>query len=167
MALLTSHSSANLVIDSGLVVTYSKSLINGNWSYTSANVSGYYDYMWEIHRRARMSFRYVGMTKDAAESCKAAMIAAYTRAFKISIWDYSSMGGAWYDNSAGEMPMAEIAMSHNEDGSYDVVVNVNEDDTRMRKTSESTNYTLLFSAERSRTYEGGETEVAATPGGSD
>ena len=33
MALLTSHSSANLVIDSALIVTYSKSLINGNWSY--------------------------------------------------------------------------------------------------------------------------------------
>ena len=155
------------MIDSALVVTYSKSLINGNWSYTSANVSGYYDYMWEIHRRARMSFRYVGMTKDAAEHCKDAMIAAYTRTSKTSIWDYSSMGGAWHDNSAGEMPMAEIAISHNEDGSYDVVVNVNEDDTRMRKTDSSTNYASLFYAERSRTYEGGETEVAATPGGSD
>lgn len=162
MALLAAYSSANLVIDSGLVVTYSKSLINGKWEYTSANVSGYYDYMWEMHRRARMSFRYVGMTKAAAEACKAAMIAAYTRQFKISIWDYSSMGGAWSDNNGGEMPMAEIAMSHNEDGSYDVVVNVNEDDTRMRKTSESTSYSTLFYTERSRTYEGGETEVSAT-----
>ncbi len=160
MALRTSHSSANLVIDSALVVTYSKSLINGNWSYTSANVSGYYDYMLEYHRRARMSFRYVGMTKAAAESCKNAMVAAYTRQFKMSLWDGSSMGGAWYDNSAGEMPMAEIAMSHNEDSSYDVVVNVNEDDTRMRKTDTNPSYSTLFSAERSRTYEGGEAETS-------
>ena len=158
MALLTSHSSANLVIDSALVVTYSKSLINGNWSYTSANVSGYYNYMMEYHRRARMSFRYVGMTKTAAEACKAAMIAAYTRSFKISIWDDTTMGGEWSDDSAGEMPMAEVAMSHNEDGSYDVSVNVNEDDTRMRKTTTAAAYSVLFSTERSRAYEGGEYE---------
>ena len=162
MALLTSHSSANLVIDSGLVVTYSKSLVSGSWAYVSANVSGSYAYMMEYHRRARMSFRYVGMTEAAAAACKAAMISAYTRSFKISIWDDTSMGGSWSDNSAGEMPMSEIAMSHNDDGSYDVVVNVNEDDTRMRKTTESPSYATLFSSERSRTYEGGETESSSS-----
>ena len=160
MALIATftRNGSNLVVDSGLVVTYSKSLINGNWSYTSANVSGYYDYMMEYHRRARMSFRYVGMTKAAAEACKAAMIAAYTRTSKMSLWDGTTMGGAWSDSSAGEMPMAEIATTHNEDGSYDVVVNVNEDDVRMRKTADSPSYSTLFSAERSRTYENGEAE---------
>lgn len=154
MSLLTSHSSANRIVDSGLVVTYSKALVSGNWSYTSANVSGWYNYMMEYHRRARMSLRYVGMTEAAAKDCKDAMMSAFTRSFKSSIWDGTTMGGSWSDSSAGEVPMADVAMVHNDDGSYDVVVNVNEDDTRMRKVGESASYATLFSSERSRSYDG-------------
>ena len=154
MSLPTSHSSVNRVVDSGLVVTYSKTLVSGNWSYTSANVSGSYNYMMEYHRRARMSLRYLGMTEAAAKSCKAAMLSAFTRSFKSSLWDDSTMGGSWSDSSAGEGPMADVAMVHNDDGSYDVVVNVNEDDTRMRKVGESASYATLFFSERSRSYDG-------------
>lgn len=154
MALRTSHSSANLVIDSALVVSYSRSLISGNWSYTSANVSSSYNYMMEYHRRARQSFRYVGMTKVAADSCKSAMVAKYTRSTYESIWDGDAMGGAWNTTASGEMLMAEVSASHNEDGSYDVVVNVNEDDTRMSKVGE----TAVFAYEPLRQYEGGEGE---------
>ena len=156
MGLISSftRNGSNLVIDSGLVVAYSKSLISGSWGYTSANVSGNYSYMMEHHRRARMSFRYVGMTKAAAEDCKAAMLAAYTREFKMSLWDGTTMGGEWYDDDAGEMPMAEVAVNHNDDGSYDVVVNVNEDDMRMSMVGG----TADFDDEQARVYEGGETE---------
>ena len=158
MSLLNSYGSDNLVIDSGLVVTYSKSLVSGGWGYTSANVSGSHDYMWELHRRARQSFRYVGMTYDAAQTCKTAMIAKYTRSFKMSLWDGSSMGGSWTDNPAGSMPMAEISVAHNEDGSYDVLVNVNEDDMRMRKVDGDVSPSVPFYTEASRSYEGGESE---------
>ena len=166
MALIATftRNGSNLVIDSGLVVTYSKSLVSGTWSWESGNMEGEYNYMMEYHRRARMSFRYVGMTKSAAESCKAAMITAYTRSFCASIWDGTTLNGSWSDSSAGSMPMAEVAMSHNEDGSYDVVVNVNEDDSRMRKTSSSASYSTLFSSERSRTYENSETESVSSGG---
>ena len=118
--------------------------------------------MMEYHRRARISFRYVGMTKAAAESCKAAMITAYTRSFKMSEWNDATTNGSWSDSSAGEMPMAEVAVNHNDDGSYDVVVNVNEDDMRMRKISDSATYSSLFSTERARTYENSETESSGS-----
>lgn len=160
MSLINSftRNGSNLVIDSGLVVTYSKTRISGSWGWTSANVEGTYWYMLEYHRRARMSFRYVGMTKAAAESCKAAMITAYTRSFYMSIWDGNSMGGSWGTSSAGEQVMAEVSVNHNDDGSYDVVVNVNEDDVRMSKVEAPSTYAGAFYAERLRTYENGETE---------
>ncbi len=160
MALRTSHSSENRVVDSGLVVTYSVVKVNGTWSYTSANVEGWYYYMWELHRRARKSYRYVGMTETAARACKAAMIALYTRTVQQSFWNGDTMGGGWTVGSGGEMPMAEIAMSHNDDGSYDVVVNVNEDDCRMAMANSSPPaFAVAFSTERlTRNYDG-ETEV--------
>lgn len=158
MSLRTTYSDDNLVIDSGLTVTYSKSLISGNWGYTSANVSGYYNYMWELRRVAKQSFRYVGMTQAAAYACRDAMVAKYTRDFRISIWDSTSMGGGWHDEGAGSMPMAEVAPSHNDDGSYDVIVNVNEDDKRMRKVGDPIYFPSAFAYERQRVYEGDETE---------
>ena len=158
MSLLTEYSSRNLVIDSGLTVTYSKSLISGNWGYTSANVSGYYNYMWELRRVAKQSFRYIGMTQDAAYACRDAMIAKYTRAFKVSTWVDDVMGGARLDRDGGSMPMAEVSPAHNDDGSYDVIVNVNENDSRMRKVNEVISIEGAFLTEQSRTYEGGEAD---------
>ena len=161
MALIATftRNGSNLVVDSGLVVTYSKSLVSGSWSWVSANVEGTYGYMMEYHRRARMSFRYVGMTKAAAESCRDAMISAYTRSFYMSVWDGTTMGGNWSTSSAGSQLMADIAMSHNDDGSYDVVVNVNEDDSRMLKVGDSYNYAVMFASESARDYDG-ETETS-------
>ena len=156
MALISTWTSngSNLVIDSALTISYSRSRVSGNWSYTSANVSGSYDYMMEYHRHARQSFRYVGMTYAAAMACKAAMVAKYTRATYMSIWDGSTMGGQWVTDSGGNMLMAEISPQHNDDGSYDVIVNVNEDDTRMSMVG----LTATFAYEPLRQYEGGESE---------
>lgn len=164
MALLTSYSAENLVIDSGLVVAYSKSLVSGGWSWTSGSVSGSYDYMWEMHRRARQSFRYVGMTYDAAQSCKAAMVSKYTRSFSVSQWNGSVMNGSWTQVNGGTQPMADIAVNHNEDGSYDVVGNVNEDDMCMGMTASDLDIAVKFITERSRNYEGGERETSSSGG---
>lgn len=160
MSLLTSHSSANRVVDSALVVTYSCSLLSGSWSYTSANVTGYYQYMWELHRRARKSYRYVGMTYDAAQTCKAAMLALYQRAVRTSKWRDDVMGGQWDRTSAGNVPMADVAVAHNDDGSYDVVVNVNEDDMCMSMQS-AIDISTYFSNESLRSYDG-ETESGSS-----
>ena len=165
MALISSFSAENAinrVVDSALVVTYSATRISGSWSYTAANMSGSYAYMMEFHRRARKSYRYVGMTESAALACKTAMLALYTRSFKQSIWNDATAGGAWSVESGGSMPMADVAMSHNDDGSYDVVVNVNEDDSRMLKVGTDYNYVTMFVTERQRDYDG---ETETTQGG--
>ena len=159
MALLTSYGATNRVVDSALVVTYSNSLISGMWSWLSFNMWGTWDRMREIHRRARKSYRYVGMTESAAQQCKAAMIAKYTRDFWTSIWDGNSAGGSWTEVEGGSMPMADVAMSHNEDGSYDVIVNVNEDDSRMCLANSGFTYTSMGRRARRRDYDG-ETETS-------
>ena len=151
MAIRTSYSNANLVIDTGLSVWNSVRRIYGNWVWTSGNMSGAETAMWEAHRYARMSFRYVGMTDAAAESCQAAMRAKYARAIRTSRWDGSVLNGQWIRESGGTVLMADISKAHNEDGSYDVVVNVNEDDVCTAKTASAANE---FTAEDARSYEG-------------
>lgn len=157
MALLTSHSAANRVVDSALVVTYSVSWQGGSWQQTSSMgiTVASYDHMFEFRRRARKSYRYVGMTEAAANACKGAMIEKYTRSFSVSVWD--DFNGIWADQPGGTVPMADVAMSHNDDGSYDVVVNVNEDDVRMSIRSSSSAVAAMFYEERLRDYDG-ETE---------
>ena len=152
MSLLTSHSSANRVVDSALVVTYSVSRVSGYWEQQSSMgiTVASHDHMWEYHRRARKSYRYVGMTEAAAKTCKDAMTSLYTRSTSTMEWD--SFDGIWTTTSGSSIPMADVAMSHNDDGSYDVVVNVYEDDCRMSILAVTA--TSLFSSERSRSYDG-------------
>ena len=164
MSLLTSHSATNLVIDQALVVAYATRRVNGSWSQGSTmgiDVASY-DHMYELTRSARQSFRYVGMTKSAASTCKSAMVAKYTRTQKVSEWD--GFNGMWTHVSGGSIPMAEVSMSHNDDGSYDVVVNVNELDTRMSLTGSEFAIATLFDGERRREYEGGESEDPESEG---
>lgn len=121
-------------------------------------MSGDYLYMMEFTRHAQKSYRYVGMEESAARQCQAAMIEMYTRDFSMSIWNDATAGGSWSVEYGGTMPMAEVAMSRNDDGSYDVVINVNEIDTRIRKVTDGGTFSVIFSSERLRGYDG-ETEI--------
>ena len=150
MAIRSSHSSDNLVIDTGLSVWNSVRIIYGTWGWTSGNMSGTETAMWEAHRYARMSFRYVGMTDSAAESCQSEMKEKYTRSIQTSRWDGSVLNGAWIRESGGNVLMTDVAKVRNDDGSYDVVVNVNEDDVCIAKTAFAAN---SFTTENARTYE--------------
>ena len=158
MALLTSYGANNRVVDSGLVVTYSKRLISGNWGYTSGNMSGYYNYMIELHRYARKSYRYVGMTYDAAISCRNAMITYYTRTVYQSEWNGNSANGSWNVVNGGTQVMADISVQHSDDNAWDVVINVNEDTCRYWKTpgdgGTTPYFNVMFSSERRWTYDG-------------
>ena len=166
MSLKTSHSDANVVVEEALTVTYSQSVIQGSWGYTSANVSGYYTTMREVHRYARKSFRYVGMTFAAAKACRAAMVAKFARAYKTSYWDADTMGGAWSEDTGGTVPMADVSLVHDEGDAWSVHVRVSEDDVRFRKVQEGYAYAVLFAAERQRGYgtdgEGAADEKEAT-----
>lgn len=151
MSLLTSHGEANLVIDEALTVTYSKSVISGSWGYTSANVSGTYYTMKELHRYARKTFRYVGMTYAAAKACKAAMIAKFTRQVWNSYWNGDAMGGGWNVDSGGEMLMADVSCVHVEGDCWEVHVSVNEDDVRFIMANQIGGKSNFYN-ERLRTY---------------
>ena len=165
------YSDANLVVEEALRVVYSKQNVSGSWSYVSANVSGYYNYMREFHRYATKSFRYVGMTHDAAKTCRNAMIKKFTRDVYASIWNGDSMGGSWTDSKMGEILMAEITLAHDEGDSWSVHVRVNEDDVRYRMANADTSVVLIFANEIHRTYgsngegEADETEYVASSSG--
>lgn len=152
MSLLTSHSDTNVVIEEALTVTYSSSIVQGSWSSTSANVTVWYNTMREVHRYARKSFRYVGMTYAAAKACRDAMVTLFTREFKTSYWNSDTMGGGWNDEEGGTLPMADVSLTHDEGDAWSVHVRVNEDDVRFRRVSEGAYPNVLFAAERQRDY---------------
>lgn len=135
MALFTSHGDDNLVIEQGLRVWTSNRLIHGNWEWESISLSGTFASMWEAHRYARQSFRYVGMTKAAADDCADELKEKYTRSIRSTRWNGAAREGEWVREDGGTVVMAEIVPTPNPDGSYDIVVNVNEDDVNMGKTA--------------------------------
>lgn len=130
MSLFTTHSEANRVVDTGLLVTYSKSRISGSWTYGDyfGAASTTYNEMMEYHRRATKSYRYIAMTEEAAKICVKEMVELYTRSIKISGWNTNT--GTWSEHGGGNILMADIARQRNDDGSWDVLINVNEDDVR-------------------------------------
>ena len=161
MSLCTSHSDANVVIEEALTVTYSSVIVQGSWGYTSANVSGYYSTMREVHRYARKSFRYVGMTHAAAKSCRDAMVSLFTRDFKTSYWQSENMGGGWSDETGGTILMADVALTHDEGDAWSVHVRVNEDDVRFRRIADGAYPTALFAVERTTRHYGTDGEGTA------
>ena len=151
MAIRTSYSSENLVIEIGLKIWNSNRLIHGNWTWESISVTGSFASMWEAHRYAQQSFRYVGMTKAAADACVEYLKGVYTRSIRSTRWSGAAYEGEWVREDGGTVIMAEISPTPNPDGSYDVVVNVNEDDVNMGKTAAEA---MDFDDEDEREYVG-------------
>ena len=155
MALKTSYGSGNLRITAGLVINYTSKMTNGSWvgtSVTTSTAAVTYGYMWEAHRYARMGFRYFGMTRSAANGCRDAMIAKYTRTQHVREWvPTAGTMGDWVNQSSdASVLMADVSLEPNEDGSWDVVVNVNEDDVYMSKAKVTpTLDSLYFTGTRS------------------
>jgi hypothetical protein len=154
MGLLTSYSAANLVVEEGLVVTYSRQKISGQWSWTSANMSGTHYYMNEYRRYATKSFKYVGMTYAAAKSCRDAMVKYFARSIKIDAWDDSCADGQWVSKDGGSMLMTTVTLTHDDGCMWSVRVRVNENDVHYSKEGEVSSYTSVFSSERTRSYGG-------------
>lgn len=149
MSLRTSHSDANLVIDEALAVTYSNTIIHGSWGWSNGlNVTGTFYTMREIHRYARKTFRYVGMTFNAAKACAREMRELFTRDIRASYWN----NGSWNIDTAGTILMADVACVHVAADGWDVHVNVNEDDVRYAMVNSSVDIDQLFSSEMSRDY---------------
>lgn len=159
MGLLTSWGAANRVIDQDLVKTYSRQRVFQDYTYVYgvAQLITIHS-VWEYHRRATKSYRYVGMDRATAESCAAAMATKYTRTTKVSDWNGSGEhAGTFSDIDGGAIPMAEIAVVHVAGCMYEVHVTVNEDDVRLR-VDVVNNVASLFSTENSRDYDTDEDE---------
>lgn len=153
MGLLTSYGANNRVVFNDKVVTYSKQRIYGNWTYLSAlNILTTLYWVWEYHRYCTKSYMYVGMDLATAQSCAAAMITKYTRSIKISEWqDGGGNAGTFQDVNGGSICMADICIQQQEGHMYSVIVNVREDDVRLR--TYSTDPSSLFSSENQRDYD--------------
>ncbi len=154
MALLETASSTCRIVDQALRVSYTRRLIFGSWTHTTlvaSAASTTYNSAWEYVRRAEKSYRYIGLSLDAANTKAAALETLYTRSTKISDWQPNN--GVFSEIEAGDIPMADICVQLDGDGaSYSVVVHVHEEDTRLRLTGGATP-SSLFTAENNRTYD--------------
>jgi len=159
MGLLTSYGEANRVIDQDLVKTYSRQRVYQDYTYVYgiAEIITIHS-VWEYHRRATKSYRYVGMDRDTANACAAAMVTKYTRATKISDWNATGeLAGTFSDVDGGAIPMAEVAVVHVAGCMYEVHVTVNEDDVRLR-VDVVNDVASLFATENNRDYDTDEDE---------
>lgn len=151
-------------VDEALTVTYSRQLISGSWGWTNnLNGGGSYSYMNEYHRYARKRYRYVGMTDAAKNQCVKAMNGLYNRTIYTSVWQES--GGGWLrDQQSGQMSLANVTPVANDDGSWDVQIDVNEDDVCYSMAAELLTPKNLFHPNfvRGRDYDG-ETEADLEP----
>lgn len=152
MGLLTSYGANNRVVFNDKVVTYSRQRIYGQWTYVMLNVETTRYWVWEYHRYCSKSYMYVGMDLATAQSCAQAMVTKYTRSTKISVWqDSGSAAGTFIDEDGGTVCMADISIQQQEGHMYSVVVNVREDDVKLR--TYSTTPSGLFTTENQRDYD--------------
>lgn len=158
MGLFTTYSADNRRIESETQPTYSKKLITGQWTWLTGLSEVTETQAWEFHRLKQKTYRYVGMTKSAADTCAADMVAAYTRDEVTSMWDNVSRGdettegtGEFHDVSGGSRVMASVTVQHIGGCMYDCVINISEDDTKIRIDGVN-NPSVLFAVENQRTY---------------
>lgn len=152
MALLETYGEVNRVVETGLSVSYSKTRTFGYWHHVMLNVEEDYTEAWTYRRRATKSYRYVGMTYEAAQTCAADMRKLYNRDQKMSVWDLNDNREFAEPSTPNKVVMADVAVTYAGGSMYDVRVEVNEDDERMRRASLAPD--ALFTAEKSRDYDG-------------
>lgn len=148
--LIEQYSAANRVIDTALAVTYSKSRVYGQWSWAEGtSIVTRYE-AWSYVRSANKSYRYVGMTKAAADSCASDMRAKYLRTQRGSV--FSETQHEFISENVGTVPMADVVVQHVAGEMWDVIINVRETDAQMRFSSMTAK--PLFSSEDARDYDG-------------
>lgn len=150
-SLINSYSAANRVVDTALAIRYSKTRITGVWSFTNLSVTTTWTEAWSYMRTATKSYRYVGMTLAAARTCAAEMRTKYQRDTKYSKWSPNATTQEFKDESGGSMAMADVALNRVGGGMYEVVISVNETDSKIRLADAA--FAGLFAAENNRDYD--------------
>lgn len=150
-------------IDTALTVTYSRQRISGSWGwFNGLNGGGTINFMFEYRRHASKRYRYVGMTDEAKNECVRALQDLYTRRSWTNYWNSN---GSWSGTTeCGDILTANITPVSNDDGSWDVEVDVNEDDIRYSLVGGTIPAKSMFHSvyEPSRDYDG-ETEADLEP----
>lgn len=151
--MFTKYGPSNRDVEQDLVVTYSKARIAGSWSYPSGTSIITRSEAWEYRRHASKRFKYVGMTKLAAQQCAAALIEYFTRSIKNSVFrDSGVSAGSFGEEDGGTLCMAEIVPFKMAGHMWGVSVSVREEDSRLSFTSLAPS--SLFTTENARQYEG-------------
>ncbi len=153
MALINdTTTTSNLVVTEGLRVTYSKTIVKGTWTWGNDISGGTYYQMFELHRYATKSFKYVGYTYEAAKAKRDALIKELTRTFYYSVWNGATDKGQWDTYEGGEMLMSDITLTRDEGDSWSVNVSIREDDARTIKVGELPSFDVRFAVENKRSY---------------
>lgn len=147
MSLLTNATAK--VIDATKAVSYSVTTVYGTWERVEGVSIKTYHTALAYTRTASMSYRYVGLTEDAAYTKANALREEFSFTRRRSVWNPEA---AEFDQepSNDTSPMAEVSAVHVEGAMYEVRVEVRESDSLMRRTPIEAR--ALFSNEEARVY---------------
>ena len=136
-------------VTASLAVTYSSSIINGEWSsVTGVTTTTYYTAL-SYTRTATMSFSILGLTQSAAETIANTLRGKYQRNRRHSDWNPSL--GEFVATDQGEVACtAEISINHVAGEMYSVEAQVRETDTLLHRVPISP--ASLFATENARQY---------------
>ena len=151
MSLKTSFGTFNKDTQTGLCICYSTSEENG---------------LFVVTRYASKTYSYVGMTFAAANKCAAAKRAQYLRKHNVAsvvVNTDSEASETSYKirNSEVYESLCSISVVHGDGDSWDVEIQVNEEESRGTDSS-STSPESLFSAENAWDYDEGESSSSET-----
>lgn len=149
MGLINTASWSNRIITTGLTISYSINPVEGEWNYQSTFAELQYLYeAWQYHRYATMQYKYVGMSESAAKAKASSVRGSLTRIYYISRWQND---GQFHTQVGGTKLQGTVEVVKNIGHLYDVVVTINEHDTRMRVEADQ-NPESVFALENTRQY---------------
>lgn len=109
--------------------------------------------VYEYHRYCTKRYKYVGMNQTMAENKLKSLINTYNRTVYISQWnDSGANAGEFTDITAGNKLQASIYAQRVAGCLYEVIVEINEDDTKF-DTHGYVSPESLFSKENARGYD--------------
>lgn len=149
MGLGTTPLADRLLVERPVSTRVSVSPLQGQWSSVTLNVTTTYYVASEVHCYTTGAYRYVGCSYDEARTLATTLASKLVFESKYSYWDTS---GTFKEDTLGEMLQADIQIVKQSGHLYDVVVNVNADDVRMRLPTSGDDYTSLFVTERNRDW---------------
>lgn len=142
--------SADIIdVTASLAVTYTSSIITGEWSRVTGMTTTTYYTALSYTRTATMSFSILGLTQSAAEYIADIIRGKYQRSRRHSDWNPNI--GEFVATNQGEIAlMAEVSIAHVAGAMYAVEVQVRETDTLLHRVPISPE--TLFATENTRSY---------------